>query len=421
MSFVEISSKALSDDAPCGPDPDLSADFLNFVAAADARLPTSFINRKDSQLELEQSLTGMKTFFGQHRDIRLLVLAAKYEILSNKAAGFCDAIIAAAGLVTNHWEHFHPAGGEDGHMLRSVILGGLDDMPTVVLPLQIATLVANRRLGAISYRIVLVANKQAKLVAEEVLPDLTSAHEALLKDDFDATKAAYQMFSRTADALKAIRGAFAGQESVPAFDRLEEVVSGICGFLGKVVEEREPKAAPAIVETEAPDASQSGDEAAPAASGGEVLASADAAAAVLQAVESYFARFEPSNPALLVVRLARQVQGQSFVDVLQMLTPATAANMSVKIAGEWPMTLNFDQLKALSVVKSEVAAPANVPDAKPVEILTRQRAVSAMLDVETFYRKNEPSSPVPFLLDKARRFTGADFRELLRDILNQTV
>jgi type VI secretion system protein ImpA len=41
-----------------------------------------------------------------------------------------------------------------------------------------------------------------------------------------------------------------------------------------------------------------------------------------------------------------------------------------------------------------------------------------MADVETYFRRNEPSSPIPFLLEKARRFAGADFRELLRDIMN---
>jgi type VI secretion system protein ImpA len=73
----------------------------------------------------------------------------------------------------------------------------------------------------------------------------------------------------------------------------------------------------------------------------------------------------------------------------------------------------------LSGQKSETpAAAGSSGEAKPVEVLTRQQALGAMADVETYFRRNEPSSPIPFLLEKARRFAGADFRELLRDIMN---
>jgi type VI secretion system protein ImpA len=139
----------------------------------------------------------------------------------------------------------------------------------------------------------------------------------------------------------------------------------------------------------------------------------------LRAVEAYYARLEPSNPALLLVRLAQQLNGRSFVEAMEILSPAIAAKTAIKIAGDWPMTLTFEQLKALSGQKSETpAAAGGSGEAKPVEVLTRQQALGAMADVETYFRRNEPSSPIPFLLEKARRFAGADFRELLRDIMN---
>jgi type VI secretion system protein ImpA len=83
------------------------------------------------------------------------------------------------------------------------------------------------------------------------------------------------------------------------------------------------------------------------------------------------------------------------------------------------MTLTFEQLKSLSGAKSETpSTPGASGEAEPVEVLTRQQALKVMAEVETYFRRNEPSSPIPFLLEKARRFAGADFHALLRDIMN---
>ena len=419
--FVETANKPLSSEEPCGPDPDASVEYSNFAAAADARLPRTLREFNKSQLDAEQTLAQMQTYFKQFMDVRLLVLAAKYEILSNRIEGFADAVIAAALLVNERWDYFHPRGSEDEHMLRATVLSGLNDLPTVVLPLQTATLVTNRRLGPVNYRVVLLANKEAKPVPDEVPLELSSAHEALLKEDFEATKAAYELFAKIAEALKTIRTVFAskiGQENAPTIDRLEAAVTGICEFLGQIVEEREPKAPVAAAGTENPTQIESGSGIAPVTSSAQALVSAEEAAAALRAIEAYFSRFEPSNPALLLVRLARQLSGKSFVEALEILSPATAAKMVIKTTSEWPMTLSFEQLKALAALQSDQPAGASTEGVKPVEILSRQRAIGVMLDIEAYYRKNEPSSPIPVLLEKARRFSGADFRELLRDILN---
>jgi type VI secretion system protein ImpA len=422
MTFVETVRNPLSGAEPCGPNPEESLDYLNFAAAADARLPGTFREFDKAQLDAKPSLAKMQTYFGQFMDVRLLVLAAKYEILSNNIEGFADAVIAAATLVGERWDHFHPLGNEDGHALRAAVLSGLDDLPTVVLPLQAAALVTDRRLGPISYRVVLLANKQIRPAGDEIPLDLAAARDALLKDNFETTKSVWELVGRTAAALKDIRTAFVskiGAENAPSMDKLEAVVAGIAEFLGQIVGEREPKAVAAAADTQNPAQGETGGDGAAVTQSGQSLASAAEAAAALRAVEAYYAALEPSNPALLLVRLAQQLNGRSFVEAMEILSPAIAAKTAIKIAGDWPMTLTFEQLKALSGKKSETpAAAGGSGEAKPVEVLTRQQALGAMADVETYFRRNEPSSPIPFLLEKARRFAGADFRELLRDIMN---
>jgi type VI secretion system protein ImpA len=57
----------------------------------------------------------------------------------------------------------------------------------------------------------------------------------------------------------------------------------------------------------------------------------------------------------------------------------------------------------------------------PGEITSRQDAIRAMDAIAAFFRKNEPSSPVPLLLDRAKRLVSKSFLELLEDIAPDSV
>jgi type VI secretion system protein ImpA len=50
------------------------------------------------------------------------------------------------------------------------------------------------------------------------------------------------------------------------------------------------------------------------------------------------------------------------------------------------------------------------------QIRTREDAVRVIDQVSDFFRKNEPSSPVPLLLQRAKRLVAKDFLEILRDL-----
>lgn len=66
-------------------------------------------------------------------------------------------------------------------------------------------------------------------------------------------------------------------------------------------------------------------------------------------------------------------------------------------------------------------APAAAGVAAPGEIASRQDAIRAMDAIAAFFRKNEPSSPVPLLLDRAKRLVSKSFLELLEDIAPDSV
>jgi len=50
------------------------------------------------------------------------------------------------------------------------------------------------------------------------------------------------------------------------------------------------------------------------------------------------------------------------------------------------------------------------------EIRSREDVVRVLDRLSEYFRKNEPSSPVPLLLQRAKRLVSKDFMEILRDL-----
>jgi len=64
---------------------------------------------------------------------------------------------------------------------------------------------------------------------------------------------------------------------------------------------------------------------------------------------------------------------------------------------------------------------ADTPASVPGEIRSREDAVRVLDRVSEYFRTNEPSSPVPLLLQRAKRLISKDFMEILRDLTPQGV
>jgi type VI secretion system protein ImpA len=60
---------------------------------------------------------------------------------------------------------------------------------------------------------------------------------------------------------------------------------------------------------------------------------------------------------------------------------------------------------------------AGMGPAAPVgAIKTREDAVRALDAVSDFFRRHEPSSPIPLLVDRAKRLVSKDFLEVLAEV-----
>jgi type VI secretion system protein ImpA len=109
-------------------------------------------------------------------------------------------------------------------------------------------------------------------------------------------------------------------------------------------------------------------------------------------------------------------------EVLQ-LGPLTAAKGERKGLLDEVERLLGEQLARLEPVAEPESAvePGAAPAARsPSDTITRREDVVAMLDkVCAYYARTEPSSPVPLLLERAKRLATMSFVEIVRDLADQ--
>jgi type VI secretion system protein ImpA len=423
MATYSDLEKPVSAEQPCGPDPDLNPEIQNFLAVAEGQLPASYRDFNKKAFDAKASLKALQTYLAQSRDLRFLVMAAKYHILADELTGYADAIAGLVTLVTHQWESCHPTEAAGGADLRQAYLKSLDDMPTSVLPLQNLTLLTDKRVGVITVRAMLIAAKQLTARAGETALTQSDVTDALMRfeplDELVRIQANVASIITSLSSLRQIFVDKVGYDRAPQFKELPDIAHSIQSHLAVVLKQRVPNE----TESVAPDgttAEQLPGEVAPtsevtAPSGSAAeIASVKEASNALQAILDYYAAYEPSSPARLLLKQAHQLVGKSFVEAMKILAPALVEKAKIQIGGDSPFSLSFAQLTALA--GEDAKAAASEGDARSYTAATRAEASQLMRKVEQFYRQTEPSSPIPLLIERARYFVAKDFAELLKEM-----
>jgi len=462
MATVDFSLLAapLSDTELCGPDLEAADDpeYMQFVARVEGLLPETYFIRDEeegrvipfnrskqrSRIDFNAETKAIKVFLARTRDLRLLVLLAKLLVLNGQIGDFADCCSSVGSLLRARWDNVHPQLHEGDATMRVAILQSLDDLAPVVTPLQHASLFQSRRYGPISYRTYLVATGDVRPLEGEDALDRTALDHAFAEADLPALITVHDSLRTLEQALNTIRAACveqAGFEQAVNFERLSPIVGRMLGVLDAVIAKRDPSAArPAVPPASSSSTAKAPDALGAAATGsapsavgragtlldipsGRIVSTA-AAAAALAAVVAYFTAREPSSPAVLLVRQAEQLVGKSFYEVMQILIPDQADQAVILVGGEQPFNLPVERLSSIAPEQAYadgVTMGADDSstgfDGEPIEAKTREEALLLLQQIGAFYRRVEPSSPIPLLADRALALASCDFLSLLKDLL----
>lgn len=422
----------LSEELPCGPDLDEAGDggYLSYMLPATGRLPARFYNGEAgmpfdrASVDLKGEVKAISELLERSRDLRLLVLEARFQALAGQVRGFSECLQIMAALVENHWDAIHPQADDGTFILRQNTLSALDHRTTIILPLEHAPLASDKRIGPVSLRHYRMAKGEVQPRAGESPADLFHVLGALSAEGAaEGAEAAHAAVCAAETALSAIHAKFAeevGYEHTPSFDGLHEVLARIRDFI--------QEARPHLTGTEPAEEAESGqarlaaDAPAVAAAGPstpamEIARHAEATAALL-AAEQYFARSEPSSPALILIHQARILVGQPLVVALDTLLPETAERALISVDSRMGLQLSMPKMRSITEAATNGApGAADGAGVLDYEARTRPEAESLIHGVEAFFRRTEPSSPIPMLLAKARTFMNRDFSAILADII----
>ncbi|MBK8456308.1 MAG: type VI secretion system ImpA family N-terminal domain-containing protein [Phyllobacteriaceae bacterium] len=426
----------VNDEKPCGPDLDAAGDnaYFDYMLTAEARLPTRFVDAVKGELFDRQSIDlasetkAVSALLERSRDLRLLVLLARFEAVTGDIVAFADTLDAMASLLETYWTDVHPNADSGDLTMRQVALEMLDDAATIAMPIAYAPLFKDRRIGAVSLHTNQLASGKVAALANETAFSSGDVIEALSRDDNAAAiVAVHERTSRATAGLKRIRSQFLDHSEydyAPSFDRSLETLQALASMLAAHCPALAGTAPVAPAGAEDP---QTGSGATPMSSDSAPLAATVAAPtgpvrspadvrAALAAVERYFAGVEPSSPVLILVRQTSRLYGRPLVEALGELLPGGADSAAIAFDAKSGFRIDMGKMRALSA-EIDVAANREPELAGTFAVASRGEALSAMLAIEHYVRFAEPSSPTPVLLARARAFLDKDFAAVVRDLL----
>jgi len=439
VDFATLTSP-VSDADPCGPDLDQQGDpeFMNYMARAEGLLPATYFSGPDggvfdrASIDVEAEFTGAKPFLDQTRDLRLLILLAKFSALNRDIGNVVTVVSAIAELLDTQWDAVHPRAEDGDYGIRIASLETLDDTAPVVMPLQYMPLLQGKRSGPISYRTFMFLSGDAQPRESEEMPDRAIVDRAISEVELSTLIERRDQFASLQAALKRIgdlcreraSGGTVSLEKVPA------LTGKILSTLNDIIVKRDPSAAPAAASTDTSDAD--GPEQTPSNKPGGPAAgirtSADVASS-LAAIDRYFSRSEPSNPALLLVRQAQQLMGKSFLEAMQILVPGHIGQAKFQIGKDQLFEIPIESLSSFATVETTTddagdatgAADGNGaaenPAPAPIVATSRREAFILLEQIGSYYRVAEPSSPIALLTDRARSCADRDFLSLLKELI----
>lgn len=428
--------KPISSDFPCGED--LLAvddpDFIDYYFNVEDRLPTSYYNVVRGTLFDPKSLdhkaetAQIDGLLKRSKDLRLLGLEAKFQILSGRFKGFADVVLSMAALLEAFPETLHPTDSVD----RGNAVEELAALPTIVAPLEYAGLFTDRRAGDVNYRSYGTGAGKINPRDTEDPGDSGAILNAIGSiDNAKAVDELYALLGSLRAALKRIAAACqaAPDPCSPHLERLDDKLAEIMAM----VEAGRPDLGAGNSIGNADTAELGGEAGSAADTAGNAAGVAQAAAPVsgvanhrvayrlLQAVETYFATVEPASLALVLVTQSRLLIGRPLVEAIDALLENNAAYAKLNFDQETGFSLSMSRMRELSgyagITSSDEWLQGGEDDPPTPDVVSRDQAGNVLKAVEEFFRLREPASPIPILLFKARNMLSKDFQALVRELI----
>lgn len=318
-------------EAPCGPDLEYDNDFLALTQAVAGKPESQFGPAEPPEWRKAVDLAA--GLLERSRDLRVAVEWGRSVLQLNGYAALLPALTLINGLVELHWDHVHPMPDDGDSYGRVNALTLLREPAGLLGALRDARVVEDRSIGLLLMR---------DIESALGLAPVTPGRSDVSKDQ--ASKMLSAALDKSPELRECLKGGVVlvkqamtlvndrlGSEA-PDLRPLHALVSGAVGLLP-------PEAMADDGEDEEGEGGASGAGGGARARGlSGAVSSREEALRAIDLVIDYLERAEPTNPAPLFLRRARQLVGHNFLQLMKVLAPDALAEVA-RVVGVDPDTV----------------------------------------------------------------------------------
>ena len=318
------------DTGPCGPDLEYDNQFLALTQAATGK-PESQFGPAEAP-DWRQALETADALLERSRDLRVAIFWLRAQVHLAGYPGLVLGLQLVNGLVATLWDTLHPMpDADDGDAFARInAFATLRDPLGLLGDLRTMRVVDDRAIGEVNLRAIEIKSGLAPAHAGEVelnkeqlaqmVAAAVSKTPALRQNVQAASALMRQLASLALDKL--------GAADAPDLKPLQALLAAVAAQLPP-----EPVAQDDALVDSLPgegDAARTASQGAGAFARGlsGSVSSRDDAIKAIDMVCVYLERAEPTNPAPLFLRRARQLIGHNFLQLMQVLAPDALAEVA---------------------------------------------------------------------------------------------
>ena len=321
--------QALPDaEAPCGPDLEYDNDFLALTQAVAGKPESQFGPAEPP--EWREAIDIAAGLLERSRDLRVAVEWGRSALHLHGYAALLPALTLINGLVELHWDHVHPMPDDGDSYGRVNALTLLRETAGLLGALRDARVVEDRAIGLLLMRDIESALGLAPVASgrSDVSRDQASRMLSAALDKSPALREQLEAGVVLVKQAMALVSDRLGSDA-PDLRPLYALMNGAVSLLP----------AEAMADDAEVDERESGAQAGGSARGlSGAVSSREEALRAIDLVIDYLERAEPTNPAPLFLRRARQLVGYNFLQLMKVLAPDALSDVA-RVVGVDPDTV----------------------------------------------------------------------------------
>lgn len=337
-------------DTACGEDLVYDNSFLSLTKAAAGKPGTQFKDFEDAEPPDWQTARNIaEEMFERTRDLRVAVLWSRAVLALDGSTTLPQGLRLVQGLLEGFWDELHPLPDDGDAYERINALTDMCSSSGLLGDLRQGVVFRHRMIGELTVRQVELALGLLDPREGEYPPDRSQLEDML--SDACAQDPALAAFPREAlqriEALSELMSERVGYGAAPDLQPLADLLRAIASVMPdpSAKPAAEAEASPVDDEDDAPLDSRAAarGRGARGLSGG--IESREDALRAIDMVCAYLERTEPTNPAQLLLRRARRLVNNNFLQLIRELAPESlqeVARIMGVSADEIPMVSSDD-------------------------------------------------------------------------------